>query len=85
MKTRVCLKYFAHDYRYFCPSILNSEEDIVAYDIIRLDRLRREGRVPRDIIKSLSYNHKLSFCPHLKAFLYTFLAQIKVNFGRRVM
>ena len=43
-------------------SILNSELDIDDYDLIRLDRSRRGGEVACYTRKSLSYNHKTSFC-----------------------
>ena len=43
-------------------SILNSELDIDEYDLIRLDHSRKGGGVACYIRKSLSYNHKTSFC-----------------------
>ena len=48
-------------------SFLNSEVDIVGYDIIRLNRSRRRGEVICYIKKSLSYNHKTSFCPNIES------------------
>ena len=43
-------------------SILNNEPDTDDYDLIRLDRSRRNDRVACYIRKSVSYNHKTSFC-----------------------
>ena len=45
-------------------SILDSEVDIMGYDISRMDCSRRGGGVACYIKKSLSYYHKLSFCPN---------------------
>ena len=46
---------------------MNSEVDIVGYDIIRMDCSRREGGVSCCIKKSLSYNYKSSFFPNIKS------------------
>lgn len=45
-------------------SILNSETDVGDYDLIRMNRSRRGGKVACHIRKLLSYNHKSSFCPN---------------------
>ena len=37
------------------------------YNIIRMDRSRRGGRVARYIKKSISYNQKSSFCPIIES------------------
>ena len=59
-------------------SILNSELDIDEYNLIRLDRSRREGRVACSVGKSLSYNHKTSFCCDIESiFIGIFLPKSK--------
>ena len=59
-------------------SILNSELDIDEYDLIRLDRSRRGGGVACYIRKSLSYNHKTSFCRNIESiFIDIFLPKSK--------
>ena len=50
-------------------SILNSELDIDEYNLIRLDRSTRGGRVACYIRTSLSYNHKTSFCRNIESIL----------------
>ena len=47
-------------------SILNSEVDIMGYDIVRMDHSKRGTRVACYIKKSLSFNHKSSFCPNIE-------------------
>ena len=59
-------------------STLNSEVDIVGYDIIRMDRSRREGGVECYIKKSLSYYHKSSFSLNIEnIFINIFLPKSK--------
>ena len=48
-------------------SILNSEVVIEGYDLIRVDRLPRGGRVACHVRKSLSYNHKSGFSPNTES------------------
>ena len=47
-------------------SVTNIEVNFVGYDVIRMDRSRRGGGFACYIIKSLSYNHKSSFCPNIE-------------------
>ena len=48
-------------------SISNSELDTDEYDLIRLGRSSRGGGVACYIRKSLSYNHKTSFCRNIES------------------
>ena len=59
-------------------SILNCELDIGEYDLIRLEGSRRGGGAACYIRKSLSYNHKTSFCRNIESiFIEIFLSKIK--------
>ena len=49
-------------------SILNSDVDIIEdYDLIRISRLRRGGRIGCYTRKSLFFNHKPGFCPNTES------------------
>ena len=55
-------------------SILNKGLDISDYDLLKLDRSRRGVRVVCYIRKSLSYDHKTSFCRNIESiFMDVFL------------
>ena len=59
-------------------SLLNRELDIDECDLIRLDRSKRGDRVAYYIRKSLSYNHKKSFCRNIESiFIDIFLPKSK--------
>ena len=49
--------------------ILNSEVNIVGYDTIRMNHWRGGGGVVCYIKKSLSYDHKSSFCANIESIL----------------
>ena len=58
-------------------SILNSEVDIVGYDVIRMDRWGRGGEATCYIKKSLSY--KSRFCPNIESiFINIFFPKSKL-------
>ena len=57
---------------------MTSEVDIDWYHVIRIDYLRRGGRLASCIRKSLSYNHKSGFFPNTEyIFVYIFLSKSK--------
>ena len=62
-------------------SILHSKLDTDEYDLIRLDGSRRGGRVVCCIRRSLSYNHKTSFCRNIESiFIGILLPKSKPSF-----
>lgn len=54
-------------------SISDSDLDAVRYDVIRMNGSKRGGRVACYIKKSLSYNHKSSFCPNIQSIFIKFI------------
>ena len=60
-------------------SILNSGLGIDEYDLIRLDYSKKEDGAPRYIRKTLSCNHKTSFCRNIESiFIDIFLPKSKL-------
>ena len=56
-----------NDLIYLDLSTLHNELDIDEYDLIRLDHSRKRSEVACYIRKSLSYNHKTSFCHNIES------------------
>ena len=59
---------------------MNSEVDIVDYDVIRMDCSKWGGGVACYITKKLWYNHKTSSCPKIET-IFIDICLPKANFG----